>query len=38
MSKGLAESGIEKWSFDTIEMTITYFDLNSNSILSEKIS
>lgn len=26
MSMGLAGSGIEKWSFDTGKMTITYFD------------
>src|SRR5690348_6742804 len=26
MSKGLAESGIEKWTFDTSKMTLTYYD------------
>lgn len=38
MSKGLAECGIEKWTFDTHQMTITYYDTNGNEILVETIS
>ncbi len=26
MSKGLAESGIEKWTVDTNRMTLTFYD------------
>jgi uncharacterized protein YbcV (DUF1398 family) len=26
MSRGLAESGVEKWTIDTAEMTMTYLD------------
>ena len=37
MSQGLAKSGIEKWTFDTHEMTITYYDLAGNSCHREKI-
>ena len=33
MSKGLADSGIEKWTFDTNKMTITYYDKGGNEIL-----
>ena len=37
MSKGLADSGIEKWTFDTNKMTITYYDKDGNEILVEAI-
>ena len=37
MSKGLAESGIEKWTFDTSKMTITYYDKAGNEMLTEPI-
>jgi len=37
MSKGLADSGIEKWTFDTNKMTITYYDKDGNEILVESI-
>ncbi len=37
MSRGLADSGIEKWSFDTSKMTITYFDIDGRDLLVEAI-
>ena len=37
MSEGLAESGIEKWTFDTSKMTITYFDKDGRKMLVEGI-
>jgi uncharacterized protein YbcV (DUF1398 family) len=37
MSKGLADSGIEKWTFDTNKMTITYYDKDGNEMLVEAI-
>ena len=37
MSQGLADSGIEKWTFDTNKMTITYYDKDGNEILVEAI-
>jgi uncharacterized protein YbcV (DUF1398 family) len=37
MSQGLADSGIEKWSFDTGKMTITYYDTNGHEMLVEAI-
>jgi len=37
MSKGLASSGIEKWTFDTEKMTITYYDRVGNTLLREVI-
>ena len=37
MSRGLAESGIEKWVVDTIAVTISYCDKKGNVLLSEKI-
>jgi uncharacterized protein YbcV (DUF1398 family) len=37
MSKGLAESGIKKWTFDTNKMTITYYALYGREVLVEKI-
>lgn len=38
MSKGLADSGIEKWTFDTNKMTIGYYDTDGNEILIERIN
>ena len=38
MSKGLADSGIEKWTFDTNKMTIAYYDREGNEILVEAIN
>ena len=37
MSKGLADSGIEKWTFDTEQMTIAYYDKAGNELLLEEI-
>ncbi|MBA3872419.1 MAG: DUF1398 family protein [Anaerolineae bacterium] len=38
MSKGLADSGIEKWTFDTNQMTITYYDKAGSEMLVETIT
>jgi uncharacterized protein YbcV (DUF1398 family) len=35
MSQGLADSGIEKWTFDTNKMTITYCDKAGNEMFAE---
>jgi uncharacterized protein YbcV (DUF1398 family) len=37
MSRGLADSGIEKWTFDTNKMTMTYYDKGGNVMLVEEI-
>ena len=37
MSQGLAESGVEKWTFDTHALTITYYDKAGNILLSESL-
>jgi uncharacterized protein YbcV (DUF1398 family) len=37
MSKGLADSGVEKWTFDTNNMTITYYDKAGNEMFAEAI-
>jgi uncharacterized protein YbcV (DUF1398 family) len=37
MSRGLADSGIEKWTFDTNKMTMTYYDKAGNVMLLEEI-
>lgn len=37
MSRGLAASGVLKWTFDTINPTITYYDKNGNALLTESI-
>jgi uncharacterized protein YbcV (DUF1398 family) len=37
MSRGLARSGVRKWSFDTSALTITYYDTAGNELLAEKI-
>jgi uncharacterized protein YbcV (DUF1398 family) len=38
MSKGLANSGIEKWTMDTTALTVTYYDKAGIEMLVEKIS
>lgn len=38
MSRGLAESGIEKWTVDTTRMTITFYDKAGNAMLREALS
>ena len=37
MSQGLADNGVEKWSFDTTKMTITYYDKGGGEMLVEAI-
>lgn len=37
MSKGLAESGIEKWSVDMSKKTMIYYDVQGNEILVETL-
>jgi uncharacterized protein YbcV (DUF1398 family) len=37
MSRGLAKSGVEKWTFDTNKMTMTYYDKCGNVMLVEEI-
>ncbi|HEX4211756.1 MAG TPA: DUF1398 family protein [Candidatus Dormibacteraeota bacterium] len=37
MSRGLADSGVEKWTFDMNEMTIAYYDKAGNELLVEEI-
>ncbi|WP_073401532.1 DUF1398 domain-containing protein [Mucilaginibacter sp. OK098] len=37
MSRGLAESGIEKWTVDTNAVTISYYDKKGNRLLAESI-
>ena len=37
MSQGLAGSGVEKWSFDTGKLTITYYDREGRELLVEMI-
>ncbi|RAO75012.1 DUF1398 domain-containing protein [Dyella jiangningensis] len=38
MSRGLAESGIEKWSVDAVGMTMTFYDMAGNAMLVNEIS
>ncbi len=38
MSKGLADSGIEKWTVNTGEATMTYCDKAGNELLFEKLT
>jgi uncharacterized protein YbcV (DUF1398 family) len=38
MSKGLADSGVEKWTVDTKAMTLTYVDKKGRELLTEAIS
>ena len=37
MSKGLAESGIEKWTVDTSKITMIFYDKAGNEMLVERI-
>ena len=37
MSKGLADSGVKKWTFDVNDMTLTYYDEVGNEMLVEVI-
>lgn len=37
MSQGLSDSGIEKWSFDTNKMTITYYNREGGELLVESV-
>ena len=37
LSTGLANSGIEKWTFDTHKMTLTYYDRDGREMLVEEI-
>ena len=37
MSKALADNGVEKWTFDTEKLTITYLDKAGNVLLAETI-
>jgi uncharacterized protein YbcV (DUF1398 family) len=37
MSRGLAASGVEKWTMDTNAMTVTYLDKLGNALLVESI-
>ena len=38
LSKGLAQSGIEKWTIDIVVMTVTFFDKAGREMLVEHIS
>lgn len=37
MSRGLAESGIVKWTVDTVRMTMTFYDKSGREMLVEQI-
>ena len=37
MSKGLADSGVEKWTFDTSKLTIAYYDKAGNELLVQEV-
>lgn len=37
MSKGLADSGVERWSVDTHAMTMTFYDSCGDALLVEQI-
>lgn len=37
MSQRLAELGVEKWTFDTVALTITYTDKSGRTLLSEPV-
>jgi uncharacterized protein YbcV (DUF1398 family) len=37
MSRGLAQSGIKKWTVDTGRMTMTFYDMAGNEMLVEQI-
>lgn len=38
MSRALADAGVEKWTFDTRALTITYYDRAGLALLSEQVS
>ncbi|RTL69582.1 MAG: DUF1398 domain-containing protein [Pseudonocardiaceae bacterium] len=38
MSRRLAELGVEKWTFDTAALTITYTDRAGRTLLSEQVA
>jgi uncharacterized protein YbcV (DUF1398 family) len=38
MSKGLAQSGIEKWTVDTSKMTMIFYDRAGREMLVESIT
>jgi uncharacterized protein YbcV (DUF1398 family) len=38
MSRGLAQSGIEKWTVDMGRMTMTFYDMAGGEMLVEEIS
>ena len=38
MSQGLAESGVEKWTVDTNEATMIFYDRAGNELLVEKLT
>ncbi|WP_184795320.1 DUF1398 family protein [Kribbella italica] len=38
MSRALATAGIERWTFDTEVLTITYYDLAGTPVLSEPVN
>jgi len=37
MSKGLADSGVEKWTVDTNNMTVACYDKQGNELLMEEV-
>jgi uncharacterized protein YbcV (DUF1398 family) len=37
MSKALADNGIERWTFDTAELTLTYLDRAGTVVLRETV-
>ena len=37
MSKGLGESGVNRWTIDTVNMSLCYFDRGGNRMLFEAI-
>ncbi|MEV6283953.1 DUF1398 family protein [Kribbella sp. NPDC051770] len=37
MSKALAACGVEKWTFDTTALTLTYYDKAGNQLLQEAL-
>ncbi len=37
MSQGLAESGVEKWTVDTSQLTMIFYDTAGNEMLVERI-
>jgi uncharacterized protein YbcV (DUF1398 family) len=38
MSRAFAGSGVEKWSFDTQKMTLTYYGIDGMVMLAEEIA